>query len=186
MDDSLDSVEMEKEGITLYHQLSDLWGRAGMYARKWLSNSKSVLKKIPEMDRASEVDLDGGYLPSVKTLGLVWAADPDQFSFNVNLVDENLEISKRNFLKKIATLFDPLGFITPYTIRANFLLQEMWACGYDWDTTLPNELKLKAHDWFKELHNLREVVVDRCIRERESNFVVSESFHTFVDASQDA
>ncbi|KAK3102963.1 hypothetical protein FSP39_015321 [Pinctada imbricata] len=185
MDESLDSVETEEDGITLYNQLSDLWRRAGMYARKWLSNSKSVLKEVPETDRALEVDLDGGYLPSVKTLGLVWSADPDQFSFNANPVDENLEITKRNFLKKIAMLFDPLGFVTPYTIRAKFLLQEMWACGYDWDATLSNELKLKAHTWLKELHDLRKVAVDRCIRERESDFVVSESFHTFVYASQD-
>ena len=42
-----------------------------MHARKWLSNSEQVLEKIPEDDRAAEVDLDKGNLPSMKTLGVL-------------------------------------------------------------------------------------------------------------------
>ncbi|VDH93668.1 Hypothetical predicted protein [Mytilus galloprovincialis] len=73
MDDSMDSVINDEQGIELYNQLSQLWAKAGMYARKWLSNSKAVLQCIPEEDRASQVDLDEGYLPSVKTLGVYMA-----------------------------------------------------------------------------------------------------------------
>ncbi|CAG2212809.1 unnamed protein product [Mytilus edulis] len=58
MDDSMDSVINDEQGIELYNQLSQLWAKAGMYARKWLSNSKAVLQCIPEEDRASQVDLD--------------------------------------------------------------------------------------------------------------------------------
>ena len=58
MDDSMDSVENEKEGIELYHQLSGLWEDAGMHVRKWLSNSPVVLQNIPAEDRACEIDLD--------------------------------------------------------------------------------------------------------------------------------
>ncbi|VDI81624.1 Hypothetical predicted protein [Mytilus galloprovincialis] len=42
MDDSMDSVINDEQGIELYNQLSQLWAKAGMYARKWLSNSKAV------------------------------------------------------------------------------------------------------------------------------------------------
>ncbi|CAC5419849.1 unnamed protein product [Mytilus coruscus] len=34
MDDSMDSVLNDKQGIELYNQLSQLWAKAGMYARK--------------------------------------------------------------------------------------------------------------------------------------------------------
>ena len=34
MDDSMDSVVNEKEGINLYKQLSELWEKAGMHAHK--------------------------------------------------------------------------------------------------------------------------------------------------------
>jgi len=39
MDDSLDSVESETEGVKLYKSLSELWDKAGMRTHKWLSNS---------------------------------------------------------------------------------------------------------------------------------------------------
>ncbi|XP_053400438.1 uncharacterized protein LOC128557265 [Mercenaria mercenaria] len=35
MDDSMDSVSNEEEGIELYRELSGLWHKASMYARKW-------------------------------------------------------------------------------------------------------------------------------------------------------
>ena len=70
MDDRMDSVASDEECLELYDQLSKLWESAGMRARKWLLNSKRVLEKIAEEDRAAEVDLDKGSLPSVKTIGV--------------------------------------------------------------------------------------------------------------------
>ena len=68
MDDTMDSKEDDDEAIMLYQQLKGLWNAAGMHARKWLSNSPAVLEKIPEDDRAAQVDLEAESLPSVKTL----------------------------------------------------------------------------------------------------------------------
>ena len=44
--------------------------------------------------------------------------------------------SKINFLKKIATLLDPVGCLAPYTIRAKMLLQDMWTASIDWGEVL--------------------------------------------------
>ena len=82
MDDSMDSVQDEEKGVQLYHQLAALWNKAGMHARKWLSNSPEVLSAIPLEDRASEIDLDSGKLPTVKTLGILWRAKKDIFQFS--------------------------------------------------------------------------------------------------------
>ena len=54
----LESVDSVKEGIELYHELSDLWEKAKMFARKWLSNSKEVMGQNSEKDRASEIDIE--------------------------------------------------------------------------------------------------------------------------------
>ena len=51
MADSMDSVPSAEECLELYDQLSKLWESAGMHTRKWLSNSKRILEKIPEEDR---------------------------------------------------------------------------------------------------------------------------------------
>ena len=66
MDEGIDSVTNVEKRIRLYHQLTTLWNKAGMHARKWLSNSPEVLSAIPFEDRASEIDLDNGELLVVK------------------------------------------------------------------------------------------------------------------------
>ena len=111
-DDSMDSVLSEDQGIELYKQLSFLLSKAGMHARKWLSNSSKVVAQIPVHDRKSEVDLDHSELPCAKTLGVWWLAQEDVFTFKENVPDGNTVFTKRNFLKKIATLFDPLWLLT--------------------------------------------------------------------------
>ncbi|XP_067654160.1 uncharacterized protein [Haliotis asinina] len=68
MDDCMDSVTYDETEIELHRQLSQLWTRANMHARKWLSNSVKLLNEIPEKDRANEIDLVEGHLPSEKTI----------------------------------------------------------------------------------------------------------------------
>ena len=55
MDDSVDSVENDEEGVELYRQLKALWGIASMYARKWISDSPKVIEAIPTEERATEI-----------------------------------------------------------------------------------------------------------------------------------
>lgn len=184
MDDSMYSVLNVEQGIKLYNQLSQLWGKAGRHARTWLSNSRVMLQSIQEEDRTSEVYLDEGNLPSVKTLGVLWQADNDIFTFNANPPDVNFKFTKRNFLSKIATLFDPLGLIAPFTIRAKVLLKEMWTSGLDWDDSLDETLVNKSRELFRELQELRCLKIPRCLQLDED--IISTTIHTFVDASQEA
>ena len=131
MDDSMDSAPSDEECLELFDQLSKLWGSAGMHTRKWLSNSERVLEKIPEGARADEGDLAKGHLPSVKTLGVLSLAKEDFFTYRANPPEDDYPLTKRNFLRKIAMSFDPMGFLAPYVIGAKILLQEMWTSGWD-------------------------------------------------------
>lgn len=88
----------------------------------------------------------------------------DVFKFPVNLPGKSHKQTKRSFLKKIATLFDPLGLLSPYTVRAKVLLQEMWASGVDWDEPISTILSLRASQWFDELAVLPSLHIPRCLR----------------------
>lgn len=70
MYDSIDAVLDEKQAICLYRQLSCLLTKAGMHARKCLSNSPTVLAEVPIQDRKSKADLDRDQLPCIQTLGV--------------------------------------------------------------------------------------------------------------------
>ena len=164
MDDSMPSVLTEKDGEELVRQLTSLWAEAGMNARKWLSNAPEVLKLIPQEDRVQQLDLDAPDLPSIKTLGLLLDANSDCFSFKFNQLDDSVAITKRFFLRKLASIFDPLGLLAPFVVRAKILFQELWLQGYDWDDHLAADIHHEAVKWFAELPELVNVQVPRCLR----------------------
>ena len=104
MENSMDSVPNEIQGVEVCEPLDKLWTKAGMHAHKWLSDSAKILEKILIEDRASEVHLHNDRLPLVKTFGVKWLPDEDVFTFKANPLEKGFELTKRNFLEKIARL----------------------------------------------------------------------------------
>ena len=187
MDDSLDSAPTEEAAVALYEQLMALWKKAGMHARKWLSNSRNVLAKIPEEDRAANFAI-GEDLPTVRTLGIQYDATCDEFSFRSEPPLDGFKFTKRSVLKKVATIFDPLGFLAPFTVRAKMLLQAMWSKGLQWDEPLDPETRVAVGQWFEELRQLSDLHIARSLHfDLQSGIQASDSTlkcHVFADASE--
>ncbi len=164
MDDSMDSVTNDKNGQELYRQLSELLKLADMHTRKWLSNSEAVLSCIPKEDQATSMFIEGDPMQGTKALGILWLTEEDVFTFHFKSICDQFVFTKRNVLSKIATLFDPLGFLSPFTIRAKILLQKMWLAGSGWDELLPAQLQSEVHLWFSELTTVSDIKVPRCLQ----------------------
>lgn len=183
MDDSLDSVETVEEAIKLQNDLTKLWKRAGMTPKKWLSNSE-VLKVIPKNYCVSNLDLEAQVMPVIKTLGISWESNSNMFTFVVHLPPHDFHLTKRSFLSRTRTLFDPLGLVSPFTVRARMMLQEMRTAGLAWDEELPAELAKTASTWFRELPDLSQVKIPRSLK--EPGHVTDSQLHIFTDASLEA
>jgi hypothetical protein len=69
MDDSIDSVGTEEEALGLIKHLKILWGKAGMKAIKWISNSIKVMESIPIEEKAKGIDFENMEIKT-KTLGV--------------------------------------------------------------------------------------------------------------------
>ena len=112
----LDSCKSVESARHLRHQLSTLLAMVGFKLRKWSSNVPVVIEDIPKEDRLPTLVLDKDNLPKTKTLGVMWEADRDIFTFQVQqpLVD-NKPPTKRNVLSAVASLFDPLQFLAQFT-----------------------------------------------------------------------
>ena len=84
-----------------------------------------------------------------------------EFMFNVqiNQRPQKQDHTKRIFLKKLATLFDPRGLLTTYTMGSKILLQEMWASSVDWDQPINENLSFKAARWFQELPAVVNILI---------------------------
>ena len=76
-------------------------------------------------DRLSTLEISKDELPKTKTLGVMWEANKDVFTFQVEPTNVNKVPTKRNLLSAIAGLFDPLHFLAPFTVRAKILMQEV-------------------------------------------------------------
>ncbi|XP_032229033.2 uncharacterized protein LOC116612438 [Nematostella vectensis] len=133
MDAILDSEDTVRDAIKAREQLVKLLGRAGFQIRKWCSNRAQVLEGIPIEERASGVNLDECELPSVKTLGVQWDANTDEFSFAVDQDATSFEFTKRD------------GG-APYVISAKMALQEAWLESLDWDEGFLERLNATLED----------------------------------------
>ena len=118
-------------------QVIKLRNFAGFHIRKWILNELEVIAGIAEQDRVSEIDLEKRRLPTTKTLSVLWAATDHEFSFRHSLQLDGFEFTKRNVLRQTATLYDPLGFSSPYVIRSKLLIPKAWLKAWDWDELLP-------------------------------------------------
>ena len=85
------------------------------------------------------------------TLGVLWVVQYDEFSFRYSPPPVEFKFTKRNVLKKTASVFDPLGLLAPLIVRAKVLMQEAWMEALDWDEDLPDYQKAQLKKWFEEL-----------------------------------
>ena len=92
-------------------------------------------------------------------------------------------ITKRNVLKKIATVFDPLRLVSPFIVLG-IMLQELWNRSYDWDEEVQDEVANRILLWFIQLSSLANVNIPRCLQDQQP--VKSKDVVTFVDVSQQA
>ena len=184
VDDVLDSCETVESAQHLRRQLSTLLAMAGFKLRKWSSNEPVVIEDVPKEDRLPTLELDKDILPKTKTLGVMWKAERDVFTFQVQQpLINNKAPTKRNVLSAISSLFDPLQFLAPFTVRAKVLMQEIWMAGVDWDEELPENLKVKWEKWVSELPQLSNVAIPGCLRRAYPENI---ELHLFSDASNEA
>ncbi|XP_065182586.1 uncharacterized protein LOC135813418 [Sycon ciliatum] len=191
VDDLLDSLPTVESAINTRQEVQSLLGKASFHVRKWRSNSQAVLESIPDEDLAKEALLcisnDSQQIPAVvKTLGVVWDAKTDTFSYTHRAPEEQ-QWTKRQVLSKMASIFDPRGHIVPFTMRARLMFQELCAAGIGWDDQIPAELNEKWYRWFAELEHLSKIKIQRCLKETDRPaHEASLSVHVFTDASAHA
>ena len=149
-----------------------------------MSNSPEVVAATPEADRATELQITEGQEPVVKTLGIAWNSTEDTFTISTARAPTEVQLTKQDVLRKVATIFDPLGFVSPFVVKAKILLQELWSRGYDWDDVIHDEIASRIGSWYEQLKGLGNVKVPRCLREAKE--VVAKRVVTFVDASLQA
>src|SRR2546430_915303 len=159
MDDYLDSAHTLEEAIKLVTEVTELHRRGEFQIQKWSCSSKEVLQKIPpELRSAEGKDLTLDEMNIERVLGLTWNPNSDtlMFKFKFHKVDPSVvsgerRPTKREVLSLIASVFDPLGLLTHFTIQGRILLQDIWRSELGWDDELTEHLSERWMTWLSHL-----------------------------------
>ncbi|XP_057659309.1 uncharacterized protein LOC130895778 [Diorhabda carinulata] len=177
VDDLLTGASTVDEVNNIKVRLSELLIEYGFPLRKWKSNMNTF-----EHDAESEI-LHIGDEAQNKTLGLLWNPSADCLQFSINISNCSPKITKRQILSSTAQIFDPLELLSPVTITAKIILQELWKLKISWDESVPSDLHTTWSNYYSRLLNINSLKIPRQIL--LSN-CITKQLHGFCDASQAA
>ena len=186
-DDCLKSVGTTEEAINIVHSLCKLLALVGFRLTKWISNDRRVLEAIPVEERAKGVrnlDLDRSSLPVERALGIHWSTDTDHFGIQIR--SKQREFTRRGLLSIVSSVYDPLGLVCPFVLRAKVIFQDECKSGKEWDDPLSPENQLRWSKWLEELPLLKQFEVERCLVPAGFGKPVKCELHHFCDASMSA
>lgn len=186
VDDLLLSVSNWTDAMKVAKDAHELLSRGGFQLMKWTSNDHRVLEGIPEVMKAQSVrnlNLSADELPNEKTLGISWDPNSDVFQYTIRL--EPRPQTKRGILSTVASLFDPLGLVSPITLEPKHILQTLTRLKLRWDDQIPTPLQEQWITWCTRLPAIERLRIPRVLG---ISLGVSEAdsreLHVFCDASE--
>lgn len=125
-DDMLRSFDSESEAISFMDRLIPWMDSANMQLGEWKSNSAAVLCHLSRTSSTSTLSglVETGLL---NVLGIAWA--PAEDSFQIQVPDTLLpsacvgKPTRRHVLRVVASIFDTVGWLIPFTIRGKLIIQ---------------------------------------------------------------
>ncbi|XP_046601937.1 uncharacterized protein LOC124295559 [Neodiprion lecontei] len=182
VDDILSGAEDVDQGCEKINELNQLLKAGGFELQKWTSSHPETLVDISRNHQEIAMHLNLDQSPFFRALGLAWRPDIDAFAFSPQIHQTRDNSTKRKVLSQTAQLFDPLGWLSPITIRAKIFMQELWALGFDWDEPLSASLSSRWIEFLQDLQGISAITIPRWIGLSSASLGIE--IHGFADASQ--
>jgi hypothetical protein len=184
VDDLLSGTSTVEEAMEIQRELSTLLATAGFPLRKWASNNSQLLDTIPKplQETSQTVSLDNE--DGIITLGIQWNTKSDQLQVRNNSFPLHLLVNastKRTVLAATASIFDPLGLLSPSVILYKMFIQTLWQNKLDWDTQLTDPLQ---EQWNKLLHTVPQLFHIKFPRKVVCANAIHIEIHGFCDSSE--
>ncbi|XP_017485823.1 PREDICTED: uncharacterized protein LOC108374345 [Rhagoletis zephyria] len=174
--------------IELATIVRNIHAEGGFEMRNWVSNSKAVLLALTGKCEQTDKYIEQPDECHEKVLGMWWSPGLDILRYFVKfpkeIFDESVIPTKRQILRVVMTIFDPLGLLGFFIIYAKILMQEIWRSGITWDEPIRQEELEKWWRWIGCLPFIEEIRIPRCYKSVSSAERIE--LHIFVDASKDA
>ena len=187
MDDFLESQPTVPKVTKKSVDLVKLCARGGFKLTKFVSNVPDLPKSVdPKGKQPTEGDVKtiAAEEESSHVLGLKWNHRLDTLVVSRGTSpDLSRPITQRVVLSVVSAVYDPIGLVAPYTVKARLLLKDIWRLnGQKWDDNLPDDIRNQFLEWMKELPSLSEITIPRSYFRGTLDCV---ELHMFGDSSQD-
>ncbi|XP_062544813.1 uncharacterized protein LOC134211695 [Armigeres subalbatus] len=195
VDDYLDSFATMDEAKKVASEVRYVHSKAGFALHNWSSNSKDILDHLNESPQSVVKDLTlAKSVYTERVLGMQWYSEIDVLSFSLMfsteieaIVESNTRPTKRQMLKCMMSIFDPLGLLASFLIHGKVLMQEVWRSGISWDEPVSEKIFEQWQKWIAMFDQLKRIRIQRCYFEGANiemyRFL---QVHVFVDASETA
>lgn len=193
VDDFLYSADTVEKAIIIAKEVKYIQMQAGFNLRNWVSNKIEVVNQIEKPQQANEKQLNmGSDKETEKVLGVFWNPTDDAIVFKISphilsndIIRLNKSPTKRQILRILMTVYDPLGLVGNFIMYLKIILQEIWRSGVSWDEPIKEEQLAKWDKWLKYLPDLEKVCIPRCYLKSIVDYTDAYTeLHTFVDASE--
>ncbi|XP_052770823.1 uncharacterized protein LOC128210513 [Mya arenaria] len=187
VDDALASRPSHEEAVGLLRSTKEALSENGkIRLHKIASNDVEIMNKFPKEELSTtfkDLDLDDT-LPVQHSLGLTWDLNQDVFSFIAPAVEK--PFTRRGLLSTINSVFDPVGFVAPFTISGKMLLRKACPDGSSWDDPLPETHVKEWESWKTVLEKLNGYKVPRMYISESLSLASDYKICIFSDASESA
>ena len=185
MDDFLHSEKTAAEARDIKEGVTQIVSEGGFVLTKWVSSHSEILgdSQVSIADQ-SPVDLSRHQQGCERALGCVWSPQDD--TIGVKHRDKEVPETKRGVLQRVSMIFDPIGIVAPFTLRAKILVQRLWSLKYGWDDMLRDRELSDFRSWLAELPCLESIAIPRCYKTGLSQEPDEYELHVFCDASEAA
>ena len=179
VDDVTSGTDTVDQARNLKEVSVTVFGEAGFELHKWHSNvpeleAEAVLRDEGQTYAKEQLSLKPN---EAKLWGLPWNKKEDTLA--VTFTRDSAETSKREMLKSLASVFDPLGVASPIQVVGKMIYRE--ACQHlPWDAELPEKLKKQWEKFKKSLPD--EVRIPRSLATAKEP-VQAIDLHVFGDTS---
>jgi len=126
--------------LSLQQELIEMLKKSGLTLRKWASNHPALLQHLSPEDVERKVLLSFGNEDVIKALGLLWNSTTDKLMFCLHIKQDKV-LTKRSVLRSIASIYEPLGLLSPFIIQCKIFMQQLWQLKVNWDDPLNTEVK---------------------------------------------
>lgn len=210
VDDIATGDEDEDETYRLYMKLKLRLAKGGFNARKFVSNSKELQERIERNEKLSKAQTlvegdakkDNSYKKdnesfaksvtgpqntqpvAEKLLGVQCCTEEDCFVFDCKqFIDDEPKEIPREVVRMTSRIYDPVGYITPLTVRLKIFCQSLCKKSIEWDEPLDQESSNTWKVLQREIKESELIKIPRCYFNEVSKENVTAGLEGFSDSS---